>query len=237
MQHSEISTKARFDRIRYAQLWEDADVLTQALDTRPGATLVSICAAGDNALAMLTLDPAWVIAVDLSAAQIACPRLRVAAFQALSHAEFLILFGARPGGNRATLMDRVLARTDAPTRAFWARLKPDVIRHGAGGIGKFERYFRIFRRYVLPLAHSRRTVEEIFVSRPMSDQERFLTTRIDTWRWRMLLGVFFSNFTMGRLGRDKAFFDHVEGSLSAHVARRIRHAAVTCDPADNPYLH
>lgn len=42
---------------------------------------------------------------------------------------------------------------------------------------------------------------------------------------------------MGRMGRDKAFFDHVEGSPAQHVARRIRHAAVDCDPAENPYLH
>jgi S-adenosylmethionine-diacylglycerol 3-amino-3-carboxypropyl transferase len=53
----------------------------------------------------------------------------------------------------------------------------------------------------------------------------------------VLLNVFFSRFMMGRMGRDAAFFDHVEGSVAAHVARRIRHAAVDCDPAQNPYLH
>ena len=42
---------------------------------------------------------------------------------------------------------------------------------------------------------------------------------------------------MGSLGRDPAFFDQVEGSLYDHVRNRIYHAAVTCDPATNPYLH
>jgi S-adenosylmethionine-diacylglycerol 3-amino-3-carboxypropyl transferase len=42
---------------------------------------------------------------------------------------------------------------------------------------------------------------------------------------------------MGRMGRDKAFFDHVEGSPAQHVARRIRHAGVDTDPSRNPYLH
>ncbi len=42
---------------------------------------------------------------------------------------------------------------------------------------------------------------------------------------------------MGRLGRDPAFFDHVEGSLADHVARRLRHAGVDLDPSGNPYLH
>ncbi len=81
MSESQIAGKARFDDIRYAQLWEDADVLVAGLDTRAGATLVSICSAGDNALAMLTLDPAKVVVVDLSTAQIACLTLRMAAIR------------------------------------------------------------------------------------------------------------------------------------------------------------
>ena len=50
---SEIAAKAAFDHIRYAQLWEDAEVLVDAIGPRPGGRLVSICSAGDNALAML----------------------------------------------------------------------------------------------------------------------------------------------------------------------------------------
>jgi len=77
----------------------------------------------------------------------------------------------------------------------------------------------------------------IFISRPKEHRETFLKYRFNTWRWQLLLNTFFSRFVMGRMGRDKAFFEHVEGSPAQHVARRIRHAAVDCDPADNPYLH
>jgi S-adenosylmethionine-diacylglycerol 3-amino-3-carboxypropyl transferase len=100
---SEIATKAAFDHIRYAQLWEDADVLTEAMGDVAGGTLVSICSAGDNALAMLTLDPAKVVVVDLSPAQIACLKLRIGAFRALAMPEFLELMGARPSTRRADL--------------------------------------------------------------------------------------------------------------------------------------
>jgi len=131
----------------------------------------------------------------------------------------------------------VLAATDADTATFWRGLRQDVIAHGAGGVGKFERYFRIFRTRLLPLVHSRRTIDDIFVSRTRPDREAFLTQRFETWRWRLLLNLFFSRFTMGRMGRDKAFFDQVEGSVAAHVTRRIRHAGIACDPANNPYLH
>ena len=235
VQSSEIAGKASFDHIRYAQLWEDADVLCEALGPSTGKTLVSICSAGDNALAMLTLDPARVVTVDLSPAQIACMRLRVGAYRALSHPDFLVLMGSRPGPRRA-LLDRVLAECDDDTRTFWTNLAADVEQHGAGGVGKFERYFRIFRRLILPLAQSKRTIDDVFVSRPIEDREAFLNTRFNNWRWRLLLKVFFSNRVMGWLGRDKAFFDHVDGSLSDHIARRLHHAAVTCDPVENPYL-
>src|SRR5262245_60303692 len=92
---SEIAARAGFDTIRYAQCWEDADILLEALDVKPGAVCVSIASAGDNALAMLSKDPARVVALDLSPAQLACLELRVAAYRALSHAGLLELIGSR----------------------------------------------------------------------------------------------------------------------------------------------
>lgn len=205
MQTSEIEAKASFDHIRYAQLWEDADVLTEAFGDCTGGTLVSICSAGDNALAMLVLDPGKLVVVDLSPAQIACLKLRIEAFKTLSHAEFLELMGARPSTRRKAILAKVSAGLDADTKAFWNGLADDVARHGAGGVGKFERYFRIFRKWLLPLVHSRKTIDDIFVSRPKPARQTFLDTRFNTWRWRLLLNLFFSRFVMGRMGRDKAF--------------------------------
>ncbi|WP_319547159.1 DUF3419 family protein [Ruegeria conchae] len=237
MGSSEIEKKADFDHIRYAQLWEDADVLTSALGNCAGKTLVSICSAGDNALAMLTLDPARVVVLDLSPAQIVCLNLRIAAYQVLSHPEFIELTGSRPSTRRGALLSRILKATDADTRAFWQALTPDVEKHGIGGVGKFERYFRIFRTWLLPLVHSRRTIDAVFLPRAPAERQTFFDKRFNTVRWRLLLNIFFSRFVMGRMGRDIAFFDHVEGSPAQHVARRIHHAGVTIDPSQNPYLH
>ncbi|MEL6519564.1 MAG: DUF3419 family protein [Pseudomonadota bacterium] len=237
MARSEIETKAAFDHIRYAQLWEDADVLCAGLGDCAGGTLVSICSAGDNALAMLTLDPAKVVVVDLSPAQLACLHLRIGAYRALDHAEFLELTGSRPSTRREALLARSLDAAEPKIRAFWEELVPEVAAHGIGGVGKFERYFRIFRTKLLPWVHSRKTIEDIFVPRTPADREAFFTNRFDTFRWRLLLNIFFSRFVMGRFGRDKAFFDHVEGSPAQHVARRVRFAGVDTDPSQNPYLH
>src|ERR1700730_12056848 len=124
---SEIARKASFEAIRYAQLWEDADVLLAGLDSKPGATLVSICSAGDNALAMLTRDPARVVVVDLSRAQIECLNIRIAAFRLLDHAALLELMGSRPSTRRGALFDRVASSLPAISRAFWAPRREDVV--------------------------------------------------------------------------------------------------------------
>lgn len=236
MTSGDISQRASFDAIRYAQLWEDADVLVAALATPPGATLVSIASAGDNALAMLLLDPARVVAIDLSPAQIACLSIRIAAYRRLDHQGFLELMGSRPSHRRGELLDIVVAALDPADQAFWAQRRDAIIRDGLGGVGKFENYFRVFRRFVLPLTQSRATIDEVFRSKPKPERAAFFDISWNNWRWRLMLKLFFSNFVMGRLGRDPAFFDHVEGSLADHVASQLRHAGVDLDPADNPYL-
>ena len=47
---------------------------------------------------------------------------------------------------------------------------------------------------------------------------------------------FFSRAVMGRMGRDPAFFDYVEGRVADRILGRARHALTALDPAANPYL-
>ena len=113
-----------------------------------------------------------------------------------------------------------------------------VVRFGVGGIGKFERYFRTFREYVLPFIHNRETIDELMRQREPADRAAFYDRYWNIWGWRMMLKVFFSKTVMGKLGRDPAFFDHVPGgSLPDQVASLTRRALVDQDPSDNPYLH
>src|SRR5205823_14457088 len=81
---SEAAARADFTQIRYAQCWEDADVLLEALDIQPGDSCLSIASAGDNVLAMASRGQRRVVALDLSAAQLACLVLRMAAYGTLS---------------------------------------------------------------------------------------------------------------------------------------------------------
>lgn len=233
---TEAATRADFSRVRYAQVWEDADILLAALDVQPTDTVVSIASAGDNALALLGAGAARVVALDLNPAQLACLALRVAAYRELEHAELLELIGSRPSARRDALYRRCRPQLAPNVQAFWDA-QSALIADGIGSAGKFENYFRLFRERVLPLVHRRDTVRALLEPRGPAERERFYRERWDTWRWRLLFRVFFSRFMMGRLGRDPAFFKYVEGSVAERILARTRHALVELDPAANPYLH
>src|SRR5438093_13196 len=116
---SELADRVDFSGLRYAQCWEDADTLLEALDVRHGDDCLSIASAGDNTLALLTRHPARVLAVDLSPAQLACLELRVAAYRALSHPELLELLGSTPSARRKVLYGRCRPLLSPAARAFW----------------------------------------------------------------------------------------------------------------------
>jgi S-adenosylmethionine-diacylglycerol 3-amino-3-carboxypropyl transferase len=233
---SEAAARADFSTIRYAQVWEDADVLLAGLDVQPGDVCVSIASAGDNSLALLTKDPRRVIALDLNPAQLHCLELRVAAYKSLTHGELLELMGSRPSARRTELFDRCRPALGSAARAFWDRRR-QAVEPGIGSLGKFERYFALFRRRVLPLVHRRRLVLQLLAPRPPEERRRFYAEQWDTWRWRLLFRMFFSRAVMGRLGRDPEFFRFVDVDVAAAILDRTKHALSVLDPSDNPYVH
>jgi S-adenosylmethionine-diacylglycerol 3-amino-3-carboxypropyl transferase len=232
---AEISKRANFQRIRYAQCWEDADILLSGLNIQPGDTCLSIASAGDNSLALLTANPAQVIALDLSRAQLHCLELRVAAYSVLEHHELLELIGSRQSTRRLMLYIRCRTALSAEARGFWDA-RPELIRAGIGSAGKFERYFALFRRFVLPLLVSQTSVDWLFAQPSRDERAAVFSERFETWRWKLLFRAFFSKTALGWLGRDPSFFKYTSGSPSEHLLGRARHALVELEPALNPYL-
>jgi S-adenosylmethionine-diacylglycerol 3-amino-3-carboxypropyl transferase len=232
---SEAAERTDFSRIRYAQCWEDADVLLSALEPGPGKRCLSIASAGDNTLALLSRDPERVLALDLSAAQLACLELRVAAYRELQHTELLALIGSIESTARPYLYQACRKHLSAGALAFWDE-RPDLIAAGIGSIGKFERYFRVFRERVLPLVHSRERVRELLRPKSREDRRSFYDNQWSNLRWRLMFRVFFSRKLMGLLGRDPEFFRYVKGSVSEKILKRTEYALTDLDPAANPYI-
>ena len=227
---------ANVSGLHYAQCWEDADILLEALNIQPGCTCLSIASAGDNTLAILSKDPRKVLAIDRNPAQIAALELRVAAFRELEHAELLALIGSVESHNRIDLYQRCRQHLSKDAREYWDHC-PKLIEAGIGSAGKLERYLSLFRTRVLPLIHSRPAVEELFAKKPPSEQLRFYESQWNNFRWKLLFRAFFSRFVMGKLGRDRRLFRYVEGGVAEPLLRRMQHAMTELDPATNPYLH
>lgn len=222
--------------IRYAQCWEDADVLLKALSIQNGAHCLSIASAGDNTLAMLTQAPHSIIAIDPNPAQLACLKLRIAAYRSLEYDDLMMFLGVRPSDTRLQLYQRCRKALGIRERAFWDA-RPLAISQGLITLGRFEHYFAIFRRHVLPRIHSRQRIDELMQAKSYDARKAFYDHKWNNWRWRLIYRIFFSRALMSRLGRDRQCFSQVKGKVASRLMARTHHALTELDPAHNPYLH
>ena len=229
-----IEERADFGHIRYASVWEDADILVSALRPEPGRRLLSIASGGDNAFALLA-EGAEVVAADLSPAQLAVVELKVAAFRELDYDALLAFLGVHPADDRMATFATLEKQISAGAREFF-KANPEAIADGIIHAGKFERYFHLFRGRILPLCHSKRRIASLLEPRDREGRDAFYDRIWDNWRWRLLFHVFFSRFVMGRLGRDPEFFRYVEGSVADRILTRARHALTVLPTHENPYL-
>ncbi len=229
-----IDERADFGIIRYANCWEDADVLCAALEPAPDKRILSIASAGDNALALLA-GGCEVVAADLSPAQLACVELRAAAFGELDYQDTLAFLGVASSSERLATYRLLAHRLSVGARAYWDSHE-NLIAAGVIHAGKFEDYFRRFRRFVLPLVHGPGRVRELLADKPPESRLEFYDRRWNSRRWRLLFRVFFSRLVMGRLGRDPEFFRYVEGSVADRILARTQYALTTLPTHENPYL-
>jgi len=254
---SEIEQRARFNLIRYSQVWEDADLLIEALKIIPTDIVLSIASAGDNSFALLAQNPQKVYAVDISLAQISCCELRKAMYRQLSYKEHLLFGGVIDGSkknldyvnriegeskanSKTNIIDRlnIFKNLDLPdeTRAYWEN-NMHIIEKGFMTQGKFERYFELFRNRILPLVHTRREIDDLIAPKNQVQRKEFYDSIWNNRRWKIMFRLFFSEFVMGRLGRDKEFFKYVDGNVADRVLSRAKHALTILDTSENPYLH
>ena len=235
MSADRIESRARFDYIRYANVWEDADVLCQALQPGPGRRILSIASGGDNSFA-LAAEGANVVAVDLSAAQLAMCELKRAAIRSLEHDELLAFIGIRGSVDRPAVYRALEGQLPDDARAFWDARQAEL-RDGIVHAGKFERYFATFRNRVVPLIHSRRVVAGLLAEKDRRARSEFYAQAWDNWRWRLMFRLFFSRAVMGLMGRDPEFFRYVEGSVAERILRRTEYAFTVLPTHSNPYLN
>lgn len=229
-----IEKRADFSYVRYANCWEDTEVLCRALEPAPGKRFLSIASAGDNSLALLA-QGAEVVATDLNLSQLACVELRREAIRVLTHSECLSFFGITPAPDRLQVYSELHAGLSSNAAAFWDA-RPQEIRDGFIHCGKFEKYFQSFRKKVLPLIHNRKTVADLLTEKTREARYRFYDEEWANLRWHLLFKIFFSRFVMGRSGRDPEFFRYVEVPVSESILQRTKYALTELKTHNNPYL-
>lgn len=211
-----LTDKARFDFIRYANVWEDASVLRKALQIQAGEKVLSIASGGDNCFYLLIDAPSLVVAVDLSGAQLYLVELKKQAIKHLGYEDVLALLGFRVSEQRLELFNRISRHLSEEAQQYWKE-RSDIIESGLIHDGKFEKYFQTFSSKVLPFIHSKKKTLALLQPKSDTAQKAFFDQHWNTWRWRTLFKIFFSKRLMGWLGRDPAFLKQVEINVSEFI--------------------
>lgn len=227
--------KVNHDYIRYANCWEDADVLLEALSINSGDRVLSIGSAGDNSFSLLVDAPELVVAVDINPIQLQLIQLKKAAIKALDHWSFLQFMGFVECSKRLNLFGEVARHLLPEEQKFWANRKEEI-KKGIIFSGKFERYFKTFHHKVLPFIHSPEKVDQLFARKTSKEQTTFFQQEWNTWRWRLLFKVFFSKFMMGRLGRDPQFLKEVKVPVSSFILDQAANHLSSTACQDNYFL-
>ena len=229
--------EAKFDFIRYANCWEDPENLLRSADLK-GKRVASVLSAGDNTLALLTADPAQITAFDVNPAQINLFHLKRAGFIALGYDDLLRLLGVTESKKAYALFLTLENVMDKTAFAYFKEHK-EYFDKGIINIGKFEHYFQIFLNKIVPLFSTKKRFKTLCSFEDIEKQAEFYSKVIDNRRFNAIFNAFFGFRTMGKLGRDKHFYDYVDGKEdSGKNIKKIADYGLTHVPTyDNPYFN
>jgi len=220
--------------IGYANCWEDARILQQALEPQPGHRILSIASGGCNSLALLASDPAEVVVVDMNLRQLQVLELKMAAIAHLDHEDKLALLGEGGEHRRLQLYRSVRPALSPDARQFFDD-HPDILRTGLLGAGHLERYMLAFGR-LLRLGLGRDFVHDFVRLEHPEEQARRFAAHWQGLAWRTLFRVFFSRTVLER-AKDPAHFREVTGdALGDRLRARAEHILTALPMRENPYM-
>jgi S-adenosylmethionine-diacylglycerol 3-amino-3-carboxypropyl transferase len=223
-------------KIYYSQCWEDTDVLIKALNIRPEDDVLSITSGGDNTLALLLQKPRTLTAIDNNPAQNYLLELKIASIKVLKYDSFLEFIGVKESHKRLEDFQKIKGYLNKEAAEWWDQ-RTNLIEQGIIHIGKLESYFRLFKKLVLPIIHSKATINKLFELNSLEDQKAFYNNKWDNWRLHLLTRLFFSKAVMSRIGRSKAAFRYATtNDLGQHYLDKSKQVITNIPIKDNYYL-
>lgn len=224
-----------FTFIRYANCWEDADLLYKNLKPSKGESILSIASAGDNSLGFLAFEPEIVLAFDINPSQLFLSELKQKAIQFLEYDDVLKFLGIQASDKRLVYFNSIRSTLSIGAQNYFNN-NLNLIQKGIIYSGKFENYFKLFRQYILPLIHSKSQVDALFKVKSEQQQLDFYNNIWNNRRWQWLFKLFFSKTIMGKFGRDPAFFNEVESNGGDEIFKRAESHLSSVSVFQNHFL-
>lgn len=233
-----MSKQTDYSFIRYANCWEDTNILLDALDIKEHEIGLSVASGGDNTLAMLVKNPDKIYAFDLNKTQLYTLELKMATIKNLNRAEALKFLGVLDCKNRQRLYSKVERSLSDAARAYF-KINSDIIASGVIHAGKFERFLSTFRRVIVPLVCKTEDFQDFAMMDDPAKQAKFYTEKIATRRYYALFKIFFGAKVMGKLGRDKNFYKYVarKKEQGTDLLDRVEFGISHSPNRNNPYLN
>lgn len=222
------------EKIKYANCWEDADLLLSATQLPRNSNILSIASGGDNSFALLTTSPRLLYAVDVNVAQLHLCELKASAFSELNYDDVLQFFLGSP--QTIDFFEALKKQLSPACQKYW-EANQNLISKGILHAGKFENYFRFFRHKVMPFIHSKKTIAALLDEKTEEEQIGFYHERWNTWRWQFLFKLFFSKFVLGRFGRTKAYLNQVEVPVGKFIYSQAAKHLQDKSCQENYFLH
>jgi S-adenosylmethionine-diacylglycerol 3-amino-3-carboxypropyl transferase len=232
----QINDIAAFDFIRYANCWEDADVLLEALSPKAGSRIFSIASAGDNSFSLLVTNPEIVVAADISKVQLQLVQLKKIAYQYLSYEALLGFLGFTDSTKRIETFYTIKAFLDDDCKHYFEN-NIQLIEKGIIHQGKFEKYLCFFAKKILPWIHNAKRIDKLMEVKSAEDQKLFYESHWNSWRWRLLFKIFFSKYVMGKYGRDPQFMKEVFSNVGETIFKQTADHFKTTTAQSNMILH
>ncbi|MDP3989356.1 MAG: DUF3419 family protein [bacterium] len=199
--------------INYSQCWEDTAVLKKALVITSEDTVLSITSGGDNTLALLLQKPKKVFLIDKNSSQNYLAELKLHAPRVLDYGQYLELLGVRDSRKRENYYDQISELLSRDARS-WFRNNMKVIEGGIIHGGKFEKYLNGFRKYVLPLIHSKQTICRFVNQRNLQEQISFYKNTWNTWQWRSFFSTATNSSLLQKYARQTGATAIQDGNIS-----------------------
>lgn len=222
--------------VRYANVWEDPNLLIEGLYPIENKRVLSICSAGDNAFALLTENPELVVAIDLNDVQLFLTELKMVAIKNMTQEEYVAFSGFGRSQNRMNAYKKIEQELTEDCRKYWNQ-NTDVIENGICKDGKFEKYLRSFAVKLLPFIHTKRRIKSLFTKKTEEDQQVFYDKKWNSIRWKLMFRLFFSKQIMGIFGRDKAFLAQVKVNVGKTIMEKAGLHLSTVYAQTNPMLY